>query len=214
MVTRTGSRSRSSRSKDLPPIAEMGNLMKELRKSSEDFGRSITGAFAKGVADGKKFEDVLKNIGKVMVENLLKTALKPVELSLSSFAEDAFSKIFSTLQPFPDRSQSSPPGFAQGAAFSGGRVRPFAAGGVIAAPTYFPMAGGSLGLMGERGAEAIMPLSRGADGKLGVRSEGGGQRAAPIIVQVSTPDADSFRRSESQVSAAIARAAARGRRAL
>ncbi|MGL4727975.1 MAG: phage tail tape measure protein [Bosea sp. (in: a-proteobacteria)] len=211
MATRI--RSKTSRSKDLPPIAEMGNLMKELRKSSEDFGRSITGAFAKGVADGKRFEDVLKNIGKAMVENLLKAALKPVELSLSSLADDAFSKLFSTLQPFPDRSQTSAPAFAQGAAFSGGRVRPFAAGGVIAAPTYFPMAGGSLGLMGERGAEAIMPLSRGADGKLGVRSEGG-QRASPIIVQVSTPDADSFRRSESQVAAAIARAAARGRRAI
>jgi phage-related minor tail protein len=68
--------------------------------------------------------------------------------------------------------------------------------------------------MGERGSEAIMPLSRGADGRLGVRAEGGGARAAPIIVQVTTPDADSFRRSESQISAAIARAAARGRRAL
>jgi phage-related minor tail protein len=191
----------------------MGNLMKELRKSSEDFGRSITGAFAKGVADGKKFEDVLKNIGKVMVENLLKSALKPIELALSQFADTGLRTLFSSIQPFPDRS-AQPPGFAHGAAFSGGRVRPFAAGGVIAAPTYFPMAGGSLGLMGERGSEAIMPLSRGADGKLGVRAESGGQRAAPIIVQVTTPDADSFRRSESQISAAIARAAARGRRAL
>jgi phage-related minor tail protein len=191
----------------------MGNLMKELRKSSDDFGRSITGAFAKGVADGRKFEDVLKNIGKAMVENLLKAALKPVELSLSSSLNEALKPIFSTLQPFPVIQQSQPE-FAHGAAFSGGRVRPFAAGGVIAAPTFFPMAGGSLGLMGERGSEAIMPLSRGADGKLGVRAEGGGQRAAPIIVQVTTPDADSFRRSESQISAAIARAAARGRRAL
>jgi hypothetical protein len=191
----------------------MGNLMKELRKSSEDFGRSITGAFAKGVADGKKFEDVLKNIGKAMVENLLKAALKPVELSLSHFLNEGLKPVFNAWQPFPVKQQSEGE-FAHGAAFSGGRVRPFAAGGVIAAPTYFPMAGGSLGLMGERGAEAIMPLSRGADGKLGVRAEGGGQRVAPIIVQVTTPDADSFRRSETQISAAIARAAARGRRAL
>lgn len=202
-----------SRNKGLPPIAEMGNLMKELRKSSEDFGRSITGAFAKGIADGKRFEDVLKNIGKAMVENLLKAALKPVELSLSSFADNAFAKLFTALPPFQSINQG-PPQFAHGAAFAGGRVRPFAEGGVIAAPTYFPMAGGSLGLMGERGAEAIMPLTRGADGKLGVRAEGGAARAQPIIVQVTTPDADSFRRSETQVAAAIARAAARGRRAL
>ncbi len=187
--------------------------MKELRKSSEDFGRSITGAFAKGVADGKRFEDVLKNIGKAMVENLLKAALKPVELSLASQFESFFSSVFKGLNVLPSAAEN-PPTFAKGAAFSGGRVRPFAAGGVIAAPTYFPMAGGSLGLMGERGAEAIMPLARGADGKLGVRAEGGAARAQPIIVQVTTPDADSFRRSETQVAAAIARAAARGRRAL
>jgi lambda family phage tail tape measure protein len=191
----------------------MGNLMKELRKSSEDFGRSITGAFAKGVVDGKRFEDVLKNIGRSMAENLLKTALKPLELTFSSQFESLFGNAFKGLNILPNAAES-PPTFAHGAAFSGGRVRPFAAGGVIAAPTYFPMAGGSLGLMGERGSEAIMPLSRGADGRLGVRAEGAGARAAPIIVQVTTPDADSFRRSESQISAAIARAAARGRRAL
>jgi phage-related minor tail protein len=68
--------------------------------------------------------------------------------------------------------------------------------------------------MGERGAEAIMPLARGPDGRLGVRAGGGQARPLNVVVQVSTPDAESFRRSEAQVSAAIARAVARGRRAL
>lgn len=67
-------------------------------------------------------------------------------------------------------------GFADGAAFSGGRVTAFAAGGVVNSPTVFPMANGA-GLMGEAGPEAIMPLTR-IGGKLGVRSSGGG---APII---------------------------------
>jgi phage-related minor tail protein len=67
--------------------------------------------------------------------------------------------------------------------------------------------------MGERGPEAILPLSRGADGKLGVAA-GAAARPVNVIVNVATPDADSFRRSEAQVAAAIARAAARGRRAL
>ena len=65
--------------------------------------------------------------------------------------------------------------FADGAAFSQGRVMPFARGGVVTAPTQFPMRGGT-GLMGEAGPEAILPLSRGADGSLGVRSQGGRQR--------------------------------------
>ena len=56
-----------------------------------------------------------------------------------------------------------------------------------------------------------MPLARGPDGKLGVRSGSGG--ATSVTVNISTPDAESFRRSEAQVSAALARAVGRGRRA-
>jgi phage-related minor tail protein len=72
--------------------------------------------------------------------------------------------------------------------------------------------GRGLGLMGERGAEAVMPLARGPDGRLGVRTGGGGGRPVSVTVNVSTPDAASFRRSEAQVSAALARAVARGQR--
>jgi phage-related minor tail protein len=66
--------------------------------------------------------------------------------------------------------------------------------------------------MGERGAEAVMPLARGPDGRLGVR--GGGARPVSVTVNIATPDADSFRRSEAQVAATLARAVARGRRGL
>lgn len=62
---------------------------------------------------------------------------------------------------------------ANGNAFSQGRLMAFANGGVVGGPTMFPMRGG-LGLMGEAGPEAIMPLERGADGRLGVASRGGG----------------------------------------
>ena len=57
---------------------------------------------------------------------------------------------------------------ADGAVVQGGRIKPYAKGGVVAEPTMFPMAGGDVGLMGEAGPEAIMPLKRGANGKLGV----------------------------------------------
>jgi len=59
--------------------------------------------------------------------------------------------------------------FAKGAAFSGGRVIPFADGDVVDRPTRFPMPQGT-GLMGEKGPEAIMPLKRLPGGRLGVEA--------------------------------------------
>lgn len=61
--------------------------------------------------------------------------------------------------------------YANGGAFING-VQKFANGGVVTRPTLFPMANGA-GLMGEAGPEAIMPLKRGADGRLGVSGAGG-----------------------------------------
>lgn len=62
---------------------------------------------------------------------------------------------------------------ALGNVFEYGRVTPYAMGGLVDRPTVFPMAGG-MGLMGEAGAEAVMPLRRGPDGRLGVAARGGG----------------------------------------
>jgi lambda family phage tail tape measure protein len=103
--------------------------------------------------------------------------------------------------------------FANGAAFGAGRVAAFARGGVVDGPTQFPMRGG-VGLMGEAGPEAIMPLTRGADGKLGVRAGGGGGGTVQVTMNISTPDAAGFQRSQSQIAAEMNRAIARGRRNL
>lgn len=76
------------------------------------------------------------------------------------------------MQSFFD-AQSASTRNANGNAFFGGNVIPFARGGVVDSPTFFPMANGA-GLMGEAGPEAVMPLRRGPDGKLGVVAAGGG----------------------------------------
>ena len=62
--------------------------------------------------------------------------------------------------------------FADGAAFSGGNVIPFAGGGIVNQPTMFHMSGGRKGIMGEAGEEAVMPLKRLPGGKLGVSADG------------------------------------------
>ena len=62
-------------------------------------------------------------------------------------------------------------------AFGQNGIVPFAMGGIVNKPTLFKFANGgagNLGLMGEAGPEAIIPLKRGSDGKLGVASDGGG----------------------------------------
>jgi len=75
---------------------------------------------------------------------------------------------------------------ANGNVFSGGsHVQAYANGGVVGGPTYFPMSGGKTGLMGEAGPEAIMPLKRGANGKLGVQMDGGGGGNINIVQNFS-----------------------------
>jgi len=61
-------------------------------------------------------------------------------------------------------------GSAQGNAFDASGVVPFANGGVVTQPTFFNYGGGNTGVMGEAGAEAILPLSRGTNGNLGVEA--------------------------------------------
>ena len=76
--------------------------------------------------------------------------------------------------------------FADGGAFSGGsQIQAYADGGIVGSPTIFPMAGGKTGLMGEAGPEAIMPLKRGANGKLGVQMEGGGGDTINVVQNFS-----------------------------
>ncbi|WP_089176288.1 phage tail tape measure protein [Bosea sp. AS-1] len=187
----------------LSDLRAIDSLTQSLSRSSESFGKSIVNAFSRGVVEGKRFEDVLRSVGRSMTDSLLKTALKPLQTGISSLLGTGIKNLTGLFTG----------GF--GALGGGGSVSvaPFAEGGVVASPSYFPT-GRGLGLMGESGAEAIMPLSRGPDGRLGVRAAGRSMRPLNVTVQVSTPDADSFRRSEAQVSAAIARAVARGSRAL
>ena len=73
---------------------------------------------------------------------------------------------------------------AKGNVFSGGNVMAFANGGIVSRPTLFPMANGGTGLMGEAGEEAILPLRRTRNGRLGVETTGGGS-SLTINVPVS-----------------------------
>jgi len=87
----------------------------------------------------------------------------------------------------------------QGMVLYGGDMQNFATGGVVSRPTMFPMANGGVGLMGEAGAEAIMPLTRMPSGDLGVKAQGGGGKNVIVNMNITTQDADSFRKSKKQI---------------
>jgi hypothetical protein len=73
----------------------------------------------------------------------------------------------------------------------------FAAGGVFSQPTTFPITDHKIGMLGEAGPEAIMPLSRGADGKLGINA--GARAPVNIVVNVNgNTSAPDVRRSAAQ----------------
>lgn len=96
-------------------------------------------------------------------------------------------------------------GFADGGVFSGGsQVQAYADGGVVGSPTTFPMSGGKTGLMGEAGPEAIMPLKRGANGKLGVQMEGGATTTVVQNFNFSANGDDSVKRIIAQAAPKIA----------
>lgn len=94
------------------------------------------------------------------------------------------------------------PGFANGAPFSKGNVIPFASGGIVSSPTLFPMARGT-GLMGEAGPEAVMPLKRLPNGKLGVQADGGGRGVVLNINISGVQDARGIREAGNHAAARV-----------
>mgnify|MGYP001465788786 CR=1 FL=1 len=74
--------------------------------------------------------------------------------------------------------------FEKGGIMANNKIVPYAKGGLIDRPTIFPLATGAA-LAGEAGVEAIMPLRRGKDGKLGVEATSGGTFNVVVNVDAS-----------------------------
>lgn len=178
--------------------AAMAETGKDIATLERGLSRGLRSALDGVLFDGMKLSDALKTVAQSMVSTAYSAAVRPVTNHFGGMIAQGVGSVVQGLLPFAD-----------GAAFSQGRVMPFANGGVVSGPVRFPMRGGT-GLMGEAGPEAIMPLSRGPDGRLGVRSEAG--RAVNVVMNIRTPDVQGFQRSQSQIAAQMGRALSRGQR--
>ena len=177
--------------------ASLANTTRDLGNLERGFSGGLRKAFDGVMFDGLRLSDALGVVASAMSNTVYNNAMKPVTDHFGGLLAGGVNAVVEGMQPYAD-----------GAPFSQGRVMPFAKGGVLSGPTTFPMRGGT-GLMGEAGPEAIMPLARGPDGKLGVRSGGS---APTIVMNISTPDAQSFQRSQGQIAAQMSRALGRGKR--
>jgi lambda family phage tail tape measure protein len=185
--------------------SQFDTAMSALTDATKDFGRVFTSTLSQSIRSGKGFEDTLRSIGMRLADLALNQALKPLENLFGSLVGGVTNSLVGSVS-------GSVPAFANGGVFSGERVVPFAKGGVVSSPTAFSF-GDRLGVMGEAGPEAIMPLKRGSDGKLGIgaASQSG---AGNIIFNVHANDAGSFRKSEGQITSMLARAVNRGKRGI
>jgi phage-related minor tail protein len=155
--------------------------------SSDNVAKSLARTFASAIASGKSFNDTLATIATSLSRVALNTGAQSLVSGATSWLGDALSGL-------------------------SGTVAPFAEGGIVASPMLFGM-GSSFGLMGERGAEAVLPLSRGPNGQLGIAAQAT-QAPVAVTVNIAATDAESFRKSEGQITSALARAVARGQRSL
>lgn len=162
--------------------------LRQMELDADRFASTLTQGLKSAVVSGNSLEDVLRSIGRQLAGNALSIGLAPFEKLLGG----AIGSLFGGLMPF---AKGGTPGLGSG---------------VVSSPTVFGM-GSQMGVMGEAGAEAILPLRRDASGRLGVGGAGGG---GPVTVNVSiaTPDAQSFRKSEGQIAAMLARTVSRGTR--
>ncbi len=177
----------------------VGTTTKEVETLSRGMSRGLRRAFDGVVFDGMKLSDALQTIARSMVNTAYSAAIRPVASHFGDLISGSVAGAVQGLLPFE-----------KGGSFSQGRVMPFAHGGIVSGPVSFPMRGG-MGLMGEAGPEAIMPLTRGADGRLGVQASGGG-RPINVVMNVTTPDVQGFHRSQGQIAAQMSRALGRGQR--
>jgi len=181
-------------------FSEIEGSFRRGRTQAEQTARGMEQAFSDGffaVFTGQvdRLEDVWTNFCHSMARAWSDTLAQMVMESLKGSGGGLFGGLGSILSGaesfdlFALFGGGSGMFFEKGGIFSSGRLVPFAAGGIVERPTVFRMASG-MGLMGEDGPEAVMPLGRTASGELGVKGMGSG--GVVIVNNIRAIDTQSF----------------------
>ncbi len=180
-------------------LASLRAASDQAKKSAQSAGRKIKEVEKKdfGEVFDKQFQDFAKRAGRSFDGALESLIVKgdSFKTVLRKFGADLLKNALSAL-PHGNIASS---------------ILPFARGGVLNGPALFPLRRG-VGLAGEAGPEAILPLARGVDGRLGVRAQSSGGANMHINVNITTPDVQSFRRTQTQIAGMLRRTVMRGQR--
>lgn len=159
----------------------------ELDELTKQFGRNVQDALGQTLEATFQgnFDNILSQWGNLLLKMAAQAAAADIGRSL--FGDSFFKsgagggQLGGLLGDFINYVGSSTPfTLAAGGVVDGGGITQFATGGVFDRATRFTYGnGGQIGELGEAGPEAVMPLRRGRDGKLGVASSGA---AGPTLV--------------------------------
>lgn len=171
------------------------DTLEQLKEVADGIGEAFGQAFEKVILGTGSVRDAVKAMLQDIMQQLLRTLVtQQIVQGISSGISGLGGG---------GTGAGKPKVLAMGGVLSRGNIVPFASGGVVGSPMFFPLQGGKTGLMGEAGPEAIMPLSRGPGGKLGVRAEGG--RSVVVNMTVNARDAKSFIQSKRQIGTMLRR---------
>ena len=156
---------------DVAKQEELTKVFEEQRQAQKDLADTIANSMGDAltsIVDGtKSVKDAFKDMARAIIAELYQIyVVKQITGMISS----------AIMGPAAAGGYFGPAGGVGGGS---GATIAYADGGVVGSPTTFPMSAGRTGLMGEAGPEAIMPLKRGKNGKLGVQAEGG---AGDVII--------------------------------
>ena len=182
---------------------EQKEILKGLKNVVDENKNSLDKTFGEHMTTKlKAFKGSIKTVQEGMADVVVK-GIKGMEAALVDFVmngklafKDLARSIIADMARIAIRAMIIKPimtafgieGFAKGGVFeNGNQIKAYAKGGVVNRPTMFAMGGsGNFGIMGEGGSpEAIMPLKRGKDGRLGVEAQGGGT-TNNIVVNVDS----------------------------